>query len=278
MNVYFMGFKRIFLLCIGMLFMVSAACGEDRKLLVVGEEFPPFEFKQNGKAVGIDIDIATHIFKKMDIPAEFRILPWKRAWYMVENGRADAVLTTSRKKKREPYVWYPQEDMWVSEFVFFVKKDRMQPGFRGYETAVGKKLKIGIIHGNSYHSSFWKAFPYKDGSTAFKGDITDVHDMLNNQLDGAPDLKINLKKLARGRTDLFPADKTFGTYTANLLGLGDKLVFYDAVLYSKSYPMPFVRKSDYPNIKKIAEGFEQELEILKNSDEYKKFFDKWLKK
>ncbi|MCP4106219.1 MAG: amino acid ABC transporter substrate-binding protein [Desulfobacteraceae bacterium] len=278
MNGYFIGFKRIFSLFIGIWLMVSAAYGEDKKLLVVGEEFPPFEFRQNGKVVGIDIDIATHIFNKMDIPVKFDIIPWKLAWYMVEKGRADAVLSTSRKKKRKSYVWYPQEDMWVSEFVFFVRKDNIQPDFRGYETAVKKKLKIGFINGNSYHPSFWKAFPYKDGSTVFKGDMASVHDLLNNQLDGVSNLKINLRKLAKGRVDLFPADKTCGVYTANLLGLGDKLTFYDAVLYSKPYPMPFVRRSGYPGIKIVAEKFEQELKLLKNGGEYKKIFDKWLEK
>ncbi len=259
-----------FILIVGI--FSSAQAGN--KFLVVGEEFAPFEFIQDGKVVGIDIDIASHIFKKMNIDAEFKILPWARAWAMVEDGKADAVLTTSRKKKREPYVWYPKENMWISEFVFFVRKDKTQDDFNGYEDAVKQKLKVGIIRGNSYHQSFWAAFPYSDGSTTFQGEESKI---LNSQLDEAANLKFNLKKLEKGRIAIFPADKVYGAYTVKLLGLQDELTYYDSVLYSKPYPMPFVKNSTYPNIKQVADQFEKELIQLKESGEYNNFFDKWLK-
>jgi ABC-type amino acid transport substrate-binding protein len=68
---------------------------------VVGEEFAPFEFiDRNGKAVGIDIDIATYIFGKMGIKFEVQLHSWSRAWLMAETGEADAILSTSRKDKR----------------------------------------------------------------------------------------------------------------------------------------------------------------------------------
>ncbi len=88
----------------------------------------------------------------------------------------------------------------------FFKKDRMLPNFKGYETAVKNKMKVGIIQGNSYHSSFWKAFPYKDGSTSFQGEYKKN---LNSQLEEARQLASNLRKLAVGRIDIFPADKTY---------------------------------------------------------------------
>jgi polar amino acid transport system substrate-binding protein len=247
----------------------------EKKLIIVGEGFAPFEFTQDGKVVGIDIDIAKYIFNKMNIPVEFRIQPWKRAWYNVETGKADAILSTSLKEKRKPYLLYPQENMWVSEYVFFVMKDKVQPNFAGYKTAIQQKLTIGIINGNSYHPSFWQAFPYKNGATKFHGDLVSVQ--LNEQLDGVNKFEQNLKKLVRGRIDLVIADKTVGLYTAKLLGLHDQITYYDIALYSKPYPMPFAKKSSYPNIEKIANQFEQELKALKQSGKYQSFFDKWLK-
>jgi len=262
------------LLAIALIVFVVPNSFAERKFLVVGEEFAPFEFEQGGKVVGIDVDIATHIFKKLGIEVEFKILPWRRAWSMVEAGEADAVLTTSRKSKREPFVWYPKEDMWVSEFVFFNKVDKKMDAFNGYESAKSNNLKVGVINGNSYHDSFWQAFPYADGSIEFKGE--DATDM-NKQLKVATSLKENLQKLAGGRIDIFAADKVYGAYTVKLLGLQDQLGYYDAVLYSKGYPMPFVKKSTYPDVKSIADKFEAELIEMKNNGEYQKIFDKWLK-
>ena len=247
----------------------------EKKLIIVGEGFAPFEFTQDGKAVGIDIDIAKYIFNKMNIPVEFRIQPWKRAWYNIETGKADAILSTSLKEKRKPYLLYPQENMWVSEYVFFVMKDKVQPNFGGYETAIQQKLTIGIINGNSYHPSFWQAFPYENGATNFQVDLVSLQ--LNDQLAGVNKFEQNLKKLVRGRIDLVIADKTVGLYTAKLLGLYDQITYYDIALYSKPYPMPFAKKSSYPNIEKIGNQFEQELKALKQSGKYQSFFDKWLK-
>ena len=244
------------------------------KLLVIGEEFAPFEFIENNKVVGIDVDIVKYIFNKMNILVEFKILPWKRAWYNVKKGRADAILSTSRKEKRKPYLWYPKENMWVSEYVFFVKKDKVQLNFTGYKSAVSQKLSIGIISGNSYHSSFWKTFPYQNGAITFQGDLVEVP--LNNQLYGANKIKQNLKLLSIGRIDLVIADKTIGLYTAKLMNLQNQITYYDVVLYSKPYPMPFIKKSTYPNIKKISKQFELELKALKQSGKYKQIVNKWL--
>lgn len=256
------------------LILTSTLYGAEKKLVIVGEEFAPFEFVKDGKVVGIDIDIATLIFNKMGIPVDFQIHPWKRAWKKAETGKADAILSTSRKEKRKPYLWYPEEDMWVSAFGFLVQKEKKQPGFQGYKTAVDNKLKIGIVNGNSYHKSFWNAFPYKNGAKTFQGDL--AASKLNQQLEGVNKFDLNIKKLAGGRIDLVISDKIVGLYTAKLLGVRDKLDYYDPPLYSKGYPMPFIKKSAYPDIKNIAVKFEKELKALKQTDQYQAIFDKWL--
>ncbi len=203
---------------------------------------------------GIDVDIARLIFKKLNINADFQIHPWTRAWAKIEKGEADAVFSASRKDKRKPYLYYPKEDMWKSEYVFFVHKDDKKTKFRGYQDAKG--LKVGIIRGNSYHESFWKA----------KLITEEVKNM-----------DLNFKKLNKKRIDLFPCDKTVGLYSLKLMKLQDNITYYDFIIFSKGYPMSFAKKSSYPNIEKIAKSFEKELIQLKKSGEYDKIMKKWLK-
>lgn len=271
--------KRLVIITLSITLCLSSqlrATEFDRKLIVVGEEFAPFEFVKDGEVVGVDIDIATHIFQKLDIPIVFRIMPWKRAWQMVESGEADAVLTTSRKITREPYLWYPKESMWVSEFVFFVNKDRVIADFNGYETIKKYGLGIGVINGNSYHNSFWEAFPYQDGSTTFQGENSTAK--LHPQIFKAHNAVTNLYLLAaKKRTDVFLIDRIIGKYTAKLLGLENQLSHYEPAVYTKPYFMPFVKKSTYPAIKTIANKFDEELRQLKESGEYKRFLDRWIK-
>lgn len=236
---------------IGMLMITGSA--QARKLLVVGEVFPPFEFYNKDVPVGIDVEIIESIFKKMGIAYEIRLMPFEEAWALIEQGKADAVFSTSRKLAREPFVWYPKEDMWVSEFRFFVRKDKKKPNFRGYADAKG--LKVGVTKGNTYNPAFWDA------------KLTLVE---------APDLTTSMQELAKGEVDLVPADRIVGRYTLTLTKLLDQIEPYDTVLFTKGYPMPFAKKSDYPKLKEVAERFEVELTAFKKSGAYVRILAKWL--
>lgn len=250
----------VVVVCIAGAALSGVCVADEGKILVIGEEFPPFEFERNGEPMGIDVDIVRYIFNKMNIKCEVKLYPWMRAWKMIEKGDADAVFSTSRKEKRMPYLFYPKEDMWTSEYLFFVRKDKKKPSFNGYADAKG--LNVGIIRGNSYHESFWKA------------DLT---------TKPAVDAETNFRRLFKGYIDLFPIDKTIGLYTMGLLQKKDnvpykaEITYYDHTLFSKGYPMPFARKSANPKIKEIADQFEQELIKIKANGVYDEIVNKWLK-
>ena len=245
-----------------------------KKLLVIGEEFAPYEFVQDGQVVGIDIDICDRIFAKLGYDVEYRIMPWKRAWYHVEKGLADVILTTSRKAAREPFVWYPKTDMWQGDFVFFYQKGRFKPEFLDLHYAKTQGLSVGIIQGNSYHQSVWQQFPYGNGRDSFQGDLT--RETLHPQLYPVASLKQNLLKVASGRVDVTIANKTYGMYTAKLLGVADQLAYSTQPLYSKRYPAAFIKRSVHPDIQQIATEFDRELATFKKTQEYQNIIAKWL--
>ncbi|MET3131954.1 polar amino acid transport system substrate-binding protein [Oxalobacteraceae bacterium GrIS 1.11] len=240
----------------------------DRQLLIIGEEHPPYEMLDaNGKVVGINIDIATRIFDKLGVHFTVEILPWKRVWQMFQTGEADAGITISRNEERARYLIFPTENLWVSEFVFFTHVDKLQALPLGYDEALKQKLKVGVIAGNSYHPSFWLAFPYQDAEKT----------RLHPQLESAATVELNFRKLAHQRFDVFPFDRESGRYELLRLHLENTITPYPSVLFSKGYTMAFVKNSTYPNLPKIAEQFEHELIALKKSGEYQKLQDKWFK-
>ena len=252
----------------------GASQSDSKRLLVIGEEFAPYEFVQDGKVVGIDIDICNHIFAKLGYDVEYRIMPWKRAWYYVEKGLADVILTTSRKTAREPFVWYPQEDMWQGDFVFFYKKGRFKPEHLDLNYAKAQGLSVGIIQGNSYHKSFWQQFPYENGRNTFQGDLARA--TLHPQLYPVETLKQNLLKVASGRIDVTVANQTYGMYTAKLLGVADQLAYSSNPLYSKRYPAAFIKRSAHPDIQQVSAAFDRELATFKQTKEYQNIIAKWL--
>lgn len=255
----------------------SMAGASEKELTVLSHPFAPWQFfnDETGRVEGINIDIAKHIFQKMNIPVKFKQYPWAKAWDTVKKGKADAVLSASRKKPREPYLYYPKEDMWTSEYVFFVRKDKKKKTDIAGNYAEIKKDGgiVGIVSGYSYNKNFWAAFPYRDGSTEYNPDRRDYHPQIRSV--ATPD--INLKKLARNRISFFINDKSIGLYMIKTLKMRKSTTHYDAVLFSKGYPMPFAKKSDYPGLEKIAEQFEQELVRLKKDGTYTQIVDKWLK-
>lgn len=235
-------------------------------LLIVAESFPPYEFMENDQVVGIDVEITRHILNKMGVEHEFKILPWKRAWAMLEDGDAHMGLSVSKKSERTPYVYYPDNHLWDASFVFLTNETTKSTyAIKHYDDIKANRLRVGVTSGNSYDATFWEAFPWQD--TQQKR----LHPLLRR----APSLISNLKKLEVNRINVFPVVKTIGLYNAKELGL-EGITFYDTVLFSKPYPAVFSKKATfhspkYPDILAVMRAYDSELGKLKKTPQFQAF-------
>ena len=263
-----MKFLNFFLIILFVSFSVTQITyAKDRKLILVAEEFPPFEFmsKEENKVVGIEVDLASYILNQLKVDFEIKFYPWKRAWKMIEKGSADAVLSVSFKEKRVPFLYYPEEEIWSSSYVFFTNVKNKKTKTYTYKDAQKSSARVGITNGYSYNADFWKAFPYGENKS------------YNYLLQPATSINDSLKKLGKNRIDVFIIDKIVGQFTVNKLHLSDKIVKYDNVLFSKKYYLPFSKKSNYPGLKKLVGRFSDELKKMKANGKYHEIMDKWLK-
>ena len=247
-----------------------------KKIVILIHPLPPWQFFEGpeNKVNGINIEIISTIFKKLNIPFEFKGLRWQQAWKSIELGQAEAVASASRKDARKPYLWYPEEDLWFSEYVFFANKIAKKNVAGTYQDALQRFNRIGVLKGFSYNSEFWKLFPYKNGNTSY--DEKAKQRDYNKKLIIMTTPKRCLKKLALQQLDVCIMDKSVGLYVAKQIDVKDKIEPYKAILFSKGYPMPFIKKSNYPDLKNIANQFEKELKALKASGEYDKIVNRWL--
>lgn len=236
-----------------------------KEFIIVASSSAPFEYKDtDGQVVGMDIDLTKAIFAKMNIDVQFRILPWARAWDMIEKGNADASLTTSRKEKRRPFVFYPKEDLWTSEFTIFANKQGKAKLARSYKDLAKNNIKVGVVKGYSYNDGFWQAFPNR------------AKDKLHESLKEASDLNTNFKKLDNNRIDAIIEDRIVGRFTfSKLLGLKN-VIDTGAVVFSKGYPMAFSKKSSFTDIEKIITEYDRILKEMKNNGEYDAIKSTWL--
>jgi polar amino acid transport system substrate-binding protein len=260
--------KKVIILLIlySCVFIINAEAGD--KLIIVGEKFAPYKFVENGRITGIDVEVAEYIFTKIGVDFEFKIKTWARCWHELKNGIADVGIAVSNKGTRKDYVYFPENHVWDADYLFLTHTDfKAETDVRGLEDAVNKKLKVGVIRGNSYHEKFWAVFP----DTA-KGEY-------NKALDPAAGVVQCLKKLSAKRIDVYPIVKTIGLYTARQLGLSN-ITYYDTVLFSKPYPNCFSKQSsfksdNFPDIASVMKAYDRELGVFKKTAEFREIISKY---
>lgn len=65
------------------------------------EDFPPFNYSENGKVVGYATDILELAFKKAGMSTSFTLWPWMRAYNQAKDVPGHYVFSTSRTPERE---------------------------------------------------------------------------------------------------------------------------------------------------------------------------------
>lgn len=115
----------------------DAAKGDSKKLIVGTEPtFPPFEFTENDKTVGFDIDLAQAICDKLGYQMEIKNLGFDALIPALKSGQIDLIAagmdaTEDRKKQVEFTDIY-----FKSGYTLVVRKDNTD--ITGYDTIAGK--------------------------------------------------------------------------------------------------------------------------------------------
>jgi len=228
----------------------------DRKVRFVCEDWRPFEYLEDGRMQGLNVEIVERIMTTLRVPYEIRSYPWARAWVMAERGQADAVLSVSYHPDREDVLYYtdgqleagqqgtlPRDYLWISRYAFFTKNNHRDLT-SDYQAILDRKLRVGLNQSYSYAETFpteqLGTKTYFDTESGFMG-------------------------LIKGEIDLYPMDLTVGRFTLRDMGLEESIKPLPDVLFSKAYLVPFVKTSDYPGLEGIMYEFYHQLRQLRAS-------------
>ncbi len=87
--------------------LILSGCSQEKDdktlTFVVCADYPPFEYLENDKLVGLDVDLATALAKEMGKDAHFENLPFASLLAAVQTGSADAgisTLTVTEERKK----------------------------------------------------------------------------------------------------------------------------------------------------------------------------------
>ncbi|MBU0970114.1 MAG: transporter substrate-binding domain-containing protein [Proteobacteria bacterium] len=179
--------------------MVSSAYGESFSIMT--EEYPPFNYTDNGKLTGLSSDVMAEVVKRLGIPDNTKVLPWSRAYALIQSKSGMILFSMTRTEQRESLF------KWVgpvasNQWVFFAKKGS---GIQINSLEDAKKVnKIG-----TYKDDAAELFLIEQGFTNTESVVDDLS---------------NVKKLAAGRIDLWIVGHLQGLYKAKTVA-GDTSAF-----------------------------------------------------
>lgn len=92
-----------------LLLPATALAHQSLVLPIVFEDYPPYEYVEDGEVKGINMDLIREAFKRMDVDPFFEPRPWKRALYELENGDIMALSSGFKTEKRQEFAYFPED-------------------------------------------------------------------------------------------------------------------------------------------------------------------------
>lgn len=177
-------------------------------LKVMTEDYPPYNYEEDGVLRGISVDIVVEMLKRAGATigrSDIELLPWARGYNLTLNRADHALFSTTRTAEREALF------KWVGPFVTTVigltaRKDR-HLSVRSLEDL--RDLRIGVVKDDIGHLLL--------KSAGIPEDQLDVV-LYNDQ---------NYRKLAAGRVDAISYETSVARW--GLASIGEDLSQYEVI-------------------------------------------------
>jgi polar amino acid transport system substrate-binding protein len=247
---------KFILLALGLLFSQNIQAAEP-KLVIYTESFPPYNFKDNtGQLAGINHDIVKDTCERAAIACEFIMLPWKRAYHLVQNNPQSAIISLAKTQERVPlFEWVGPL---VSNQTYFYKLKTSEHIVMD-DITQAKNYSLGIVRGDIYEMLVRRL-----------GFVADKNLLLFSEAESF--MRLFFKK----RIDLIiGSDFTIGHQTEPFGYSRDDLVKLKQIHVDEL-------KGNYIGFNKAAspvvvERFNQALKQLKAESEYKPYINRYVK-
>lgn len=240
--------KKVFFLIL--LLTLTSLFAQDTIIRVAYSNWRPYSYTENGKAVGIELDIFEAVTSMMGYKAEFEEYPWKRCLRLLQIGEVDVVISMVYNDDRSVYTIYPEEHITIADFMFFSLQEKTIE-YDGYLTSL-KNYDVGSILGFYYGEDYINA--------EFRKKIE----------VGDPD--ILLKLVLNGRLDIGLGNRTVINNSLYYLKSDQSLIFYDPPVRSDKL---FVGFSKINKLEALAKQFSKSLKAFKETDSYRNILKRY---
>lgn len=232
------------------LFVVFATALFADPLEIMTENLPPFNYEENGQIKGISVEIVREILQEVGHPDHIEVLPWARAYRIINHKDNCVLFSMSRRPERE------KKFKWVGPLVeqnyYFYKRQGSPITIDTLDQARNLK-SIGVPRDFMVHILLeTKNFKNLDVSNH---PVQDLKKLMLNRVDVVP----------MGELNLIPTLKEAGISPDQVERTGH--IIYHSVLYI----------AFSPNIDdQIIQTWQEALDKLKANGTYQKIRDKYL--
>ncbi len=222
-------------------------------LTILTEEFPPYNFTQDGSLKGISTEILEMTLREagFSLPSkDFQVLPWSRA-YQEALTLPDALLYSVTRTREREHLFKWVGPIAPNRNVLVARKDR---GIMIRQSSDLPRFKAGAIRDDAGEQLL-----LANGYPA-------------SQLDLAADARSNLLKLDSGRIDLFAYPETVFKWIVRQSG--KKIDDYETVFVLHDGYVYFALNRNIPD--EIVDRLQKALDQLKESGHVQAVIDRYL--
>ena len=247
----------VLVLILTLSFSISMFAQSIKNIKFMTENYPPFNFQENGELQGISVDLITATMKRIDPSfdqSRIELLPWARGYKIVQEEKNTCLFAMTRTDARENlFKWAGpilSEDIGI-----IARKDR--------------KIKI---------NSFNDLRKYRIGTVMndIGEQLLNEKGILNSKLDrvsGITSILSSIKKLNSGRIDLFSYGPTAFKWEAKRRGYNPNN--YELVFGLKKVKYYYAFNKNTPD--NVINQIQKVIDEVKKDGTYQKILDKYLK-
>jgi len=221
---------------------------------VVTEDYPPYNFEENSKIVGISTEVVRAVLKEVGYETDIRLYPWPRTYSMAQKNENTIIYSISRTEERENLF------KWIgvvapADNYLFALKNKTDIKISNLDEA--KKYRIGTV----------------------RDDVADIYLTkkgfeVGKNIERASNYELNMKKLLKGRLDLWFCAEFVGNFLLKKHGYIPeetvKKVYFLDEISGEGFYMAFSKSTSDD----IVEKYKIALEKLKTDGTYDKILKK----
>lgn len=234
-------------------FSSTVATADSIKILT--EEFPPYNFTENGKITGFSTEVVEAVLKEIKVQGDFQSMPWARAYETAQNTKSTLIYTIGRTQEREKLFKWVGVVAPADFYLFSLQGKNLK--FDQLDEA--KKYQVATVN-EDVGEQFLVAKGFVKGKN----------------LQSSVKYEFNYEKLKRGRVDLWIIPELVAYYLARQAGDDPVKVLVKSHrvsgLGSDGYYMAF--GVDTPDA--LVERFRGGLETIKKNGTFDSLKRKWL--